>query len=215
MTVSVDSNKTAAGGGAFTTTWANRPSSAPGTHLYFFTDVGEYGALFQYSGGRWRALNGFAALKQLASASSNIGATQTVVLQTLAPAGLINTGDSIRVFTAVSKSGTTDAMAFAVRVGTAGTTGDTAVLSFASGLSAASRTGGFFSEIKLTASTTMQAMGSSGLINTYGGSTATAQAVGTTIVDASANALYISVSIAGGATDSVVLTHGRIELITP
>lgn len=201
-----------------TFTWATKPSSAANGSLIFVSDVGESGTLFQYGGSRWRPVGGQAALKTLGAASANVANSETIVLQTLIPASAWQTYDTLRLWLVMTKSGTTDAGNLTVRVGTAGTTGDTAItgLSAFQFLSAANTSGGLIFDIKLLSATSAQKMGLDGSgAGSYTGGSASG-ALATTITDASANALYLSVGIASaGATNTVSLASGHIHLITP
>ena len=201
-----------------TTTWANRPTTADPLHLYLFTDVGSSGTLMRYANGRWRPLAGQAMLASLGASVSGVTNSETIVLQTLIPAGAWQTNDTIRLFFTGGKSGTTDTYLITVRVGTAGTTADTAItgLSGFTGMIAANFSAGWIFDIKLNSATSAQRLGSSGAQSGSFTSSAAAVASATTITDASANALYVSLSIySGGATNTVSINNGSILLITP
>lgn len=201
-------------------TWATKPAGVSSGALIFVSDVGEYGTVFQYTGSRWRALNGTAALKTLGAATANITNTETIVMQTQIPAGSWQTNDAIRVWLTATKSGATDSGNLSVRIGTAGTTADTAITGLSAfGLMAASgATGAGIFDIKLLGATSAQKVGGNN-VNTHAyqnASGSTAGAAATTITDATANALYISVTMASsGATNTVQMLSGQIQLITP
>lgn len=218
MTVSVDTNKTGIASGVFSCTWANKPSSAVTGSLIFVSDVGENGTIFQYTGSRWRAMNGMASLKTLGTAQTGIANSETIALQTLIPAGALQAGDIVRGRLSLTKTGTTDTGTVTVRVGTAGTTGDTAItgLSAFVALAATGVSAGFEFEVRLVSATSAQRLGSTGAnLTAYAGSSSVAASAATVITDASANALYVSVGLASsGATNTVGLQAGLIQLIT-
>lgn len=199
-------------------TWANRSASGVTNALYFATDVGENGTLFQWNGTRWRVLNGTGALKTLGASASGITNSETIVLQASLPAGSWQTNDLIRIRDlSISKSGTTDTGNLSIRIGTAGTTADT-VVTGASALgiiSAANTTYGGEFELKLVSATSAQKTGNSGSAPFAGGNSTTLPAA-TTISDASANALFITATLAStGVTNTLAIQSGRIELVTP
>lgn len=203
-------------------TWSAKPapSTVPAGSMYFASDVGENGTLFQSNGTRWRALNGQAALKCLAAPTGNISNSETNVIQTVLPVGSWQTNDTLRIWLAGSKSGTTDAGNVTVRIGTTGTTADAAITGLAAfalmgptGLTASA-----IFDIKLISSNSAQKLGTN-TANTHGyqqGSGATAAAAATAIADASTNALYVSVNVAsGGSTNTVAVQSAHVQLITP
>lgn len=202
--------------------WANRPAanSVPLGTMVFMSDIGENGRLFQSNGTRWLPSSSTARLAKLGAPVSGITNTAQIVLRALLPANAWQTNDTIGVHLMMGKSGTTDTGLVTVYIGTTGTTSDTAVtgLSALAVMIAANRSGGFDYEIKLLSATSAQRMGT--IIATGAGSTAGATTSSvpsaTTITDASANPLYISVAIAsGGATDTISVQDAHIRLETP
>lgn len=200
--------------------WANRPTAGLiAGQLIFVSDVGEFGTIMQWTGARWRPLNGTASLKNLAAPSANIAAVETNVLQTLLPINLLQVGDVLRLWLAATKSGTTDSLNLTVRMGTAGTTGDTAItgLSAFAIMGATGVAGGAIFDIKMISSTSAQKQGTS---NTQNGTYSAllnsgAESAATAITDAAANALYVSVALAStGATNTVKATSAQLHLIT-
>lgn len=186
----------------------------------YATNLGANGSVLQSNGTRWRAVNGTAVLKALAAPVSGVVNSETIVLQTLIPAGAWQTNDTIRIWISGTKSGSTDAYLMSARIGTAGTTADTVItgLSAFSLMTATGLTGGAVFDIKLLSATSVQRTGgtTSGQGTYTAGSSSGAIAAATTISDASANALYVSVSIySGGASNTVAALTGQIQLITP
>lgn len=217
--VAPDSGKTLLGG-IVSTTWANKPTSAASTQLYLMSDVGSSGTIMRYNGTRWRPLAGEAQLATLSAAVTGITNSETIVLQTLIPAGAWQTNDSILVWLATTKSGTTDTGNLSIRVGTAGTTADTAITGYSafSIMATGSQSGAGLYEIKLASATSALKVGNAAAAtHAYQSSgSSTAAVVATTITDASANALYVSIGLASsGATNTLTAQSGRIQLITP
>ena len=218
--VSIDFGKTGTSPFVSGSTWSAKPSTAANGSLAFVTDVGEGGNYYQYSTAltRWRALNGVATIKDLGAPSANVAASETIVLQALIPAGAWQTNDVLRIYVDLSKSGTTDTGALAIRIGTAGTTADTAVFNLASYMAAATQSSGNIFDLKLLSATSVRRQGYTSTSNghTYLGNSSNALDAAVTITSAAANALYVSVSIASsGATNTVAMTGGQIQLITP
>lgn len=217
MPVAVDASKTLLTG-IISTTWANRPASAGNGQIYLFTDLGASGTLMRYAGSRWRPLAGQAQLASLGAAVTGIATSETNVLQTLIPAGAWQNNDTLRVFITGAKSGTTNSLQFFVRVGTAGTTADTVITGMSGHvlLGAAQVAGGAIYDIKLISATSAQKIGSNQSATMSYAIGTTAAAAATTITDASANALYVSVNInSSGSPDTVSATSAQIVLVTP
>lgn len=191
-------------------TWANIPAAGNAGRMHFVSNAGTKGSVWLDDGTRWKPLNGFATLATLDTASSNIGNTETIVFQYLIPAGMWQTGDILRVYYGIEKSGTTDTLGFNVHVGTAGTTADTAVVNSTSLMSAANRYYASYVDMRLnSANSAQQTTPNFGI----SGTAATLAAV--TISSASANALYISVGInSSGTTDTVALRSSSVQLFS-
>lgn len=196
------------------TTWANKPSNAPSNAPYFISDAGTKGSFWYYDGTRWKPMNGNAVLATLDTASSNIANSETVVTQYLIPANLWQTNDRIRIYNVVTKSGTTDASTYRIRLGTAGTTADTAIFAGTSFLSAAQRTYAGIYEFRLASATSVQALMPNSIYG-YSNAIATAFPSPTTVSSASANALYLSICIlSNGTTDTVQLVDSQFQLVS-
>jgi hypothetical protein len=186
--------------------------------MYLFTDLGASGTLMRYAGSRWRPLAGQAQLASLGAAVTGIANSETIVLQTLIPAGAWQTNDSIRVWFAGTKSGTTDSQLLTVRVGLAGTTADTAITGLSAYVfaNAAGVTGAGIYDIKLVSATSALRIGPGSAASSGYYTNLSSISSATSITDASANALYVSVSTySSGASNTVSVTSGQIQLITP
>lgn len=193
------------------TTWASIPAAGTAGKMVFVSNAGTKGSMWLDDGTRWKPLNGIATLATLDTTSANIGNTQTVVFQYLIPAGMWQVGDRIRIYSTFVKSGTTDTGTWYLTVGTAGTIFDTTIIS-STQLTAGNRQIGNIWEFRLESATSLQPIASSA--GGYGTPTSTAQPAPSTISSATANALYVSVSIKGGTTDTVKLVDGQIELVS-
>jgi hypothetical protein len=225
MAVTTDSSKTGIGGplwagsGAYATISSIFPAANFSGYMALATDLGSLPGTYLVSDGtRWKILGGTATLKQLGAAAGGVTNTESLVLQTLIPAGAMRQYDSLRFWMSLTKSGTTDALNLTLRIGTAGTTADAAVISLAGAVSAASLTFGGVFDLKMLTTTSAQRAGTGAVtgISSYSGQTGTAQSVAVTIPDISANAVYASIGIvSAGTTNTVGMTSGHIQLLTP
>ena len=199
--------------------WASIPAASgfPAGTLWYVTDIGAAGSYWISNGTRWTPMGGRLTLKNLGAPVTGVANSETIVLQTLIPAGMLQTNDLLRILVAASKSGTTDSMNMNVRVGTAGTTSDTAVNTGTGALAAPSRNLGLILDFSLASATTLQRNGvSTANLGSYTGTSTTATPSAVTISSAAANALYVSVSIASSSTNNTVaIQAGQIELVTP
>jgi hypothetical protein len=164
--------------------------------------------------------SGVTQLKTLGASVSAINNTETVVMQALLAPGQWQTNGYLRIELTGGKSGTTDTFRLNVRIGTAGTTGDTAItgLSDLTIINAAGQYGGWVFDIKLNSATSAQKMGvTTAVTTTYSSaSLAAANVAATTISSAATNALYVTVTAnSSSTTDTVSVTSGRILLIAP
>lgn len=198
-------------------TWATKPTAGVAGRQIRITDVGNEDTIWVDTGTRWKPANGRAVLAALDTVSSNIANTDTVVFSKQIPAGVLGVGDRLRLRMATSKSGTTDTLQLSVRIGTAGTTSDTRVWNGSAYLAAANRTGGSDFDIRLESATSVLVLPNSGSTTvSLGHSTVVnaAAAAAVAITDASANALYVVVSIQSSSTnDTVNLRDAQLELV--
>lgn len=195
-------------------TWANLPAAGAAGRISFVSNAGTKGSHWFDDGTRWKPLNGSAVLATLDAASGNIANSESIVFQYQMPANLWQVGDRLRVFLGQAKSGTTDGLTTNLRIGTAGTTADTALFALTT-IAAANRQGGLEFDIRLDSVTTARTMPSSRSPGGYASFSTVAWDAAATISSASANALWISVGIlSGGATDTVQLAHAELTLIS-
>lgn len=202
--------------------WANRPTSPRVGTQIIVSDAQD--AIMVWNGTRWRPLSGVLPLKALGAPVSGLALSETIVLQGYLPAGFAQVYDAIRVFTGPTKTGTTDQGNIAVRVGTTGTVADLQINTPAAGnwIGNSALAGGTGPvEYRFESATTFRHSGnaggsSTGWANSYGGSSAGAQPAAVTIPSMAANGLYISIGVwCTGATNTIGLSTGRIELVTP
>ena len=151
-------------------------------------------------------------LASLNAVSSNINNTETVVLQALVPAGSWLVGTMIELPNlGATKSGTTDTCAIKIRVGTAGTSADTQILTN-SPLGAANRAWNGQAVMRLDSATTVLPVGGNSAGFQQGTANSALSAV--TISSAASNALYVSVTLASSSTnDTVALAMGSIWMV--
>lgn len=198
--------------------FASLPAAAAGNagKILRVTDMGPSGAgaLFISTGSRWVPLNGMLNVAR-ATPQSGIGTGETLAMQGLVPAGVLKTGDLLRFFFSLTKSGTTDSCTHRVRIGTAGTTADTQIWT-GNILAAANQSGAFMSEIAIVSATSVQRTGQGGLtVGSYSIANNTATPAAVAISSADSNPLYVSLFLlSSGATNTVGINAGQIQLIT-
>lgn len=180
------------------------------------TDVGtnSAGSLWISNGTvRWTPVGGALTLAHLGTSTGNITNSETVVVSRSIPAGVILDGDLIRIGFHSTKSGTTDSLNCVVRVGTAGTTADTAVWTGTTVVGAASTSGSMLVDLKRFSATTVGKVGppATGFSNTAAG----AQPAAATITSWDTTAQFITLTFASsGATNTVTCSGAMIQLIT-
>lgn len=197
-------------------TWATKPAatSLPAGTQIRITDIGTDGTMWFSTGTRYKLVGGKAIIKGLGNSVSGIANSETIVMQALMPAGAVQTNDTVRVWVTATKSGTTDSATMIVHVGTAGTTADTTVVSN-SIMGAANRTYGGIFDLKLTSATGLTRSGANSANGSYTVSNSAAGGA-TAITDASANALYWTVTLQSSSTNDTVGSIGaQFELVTP
>lgn len=225
MSVAVDNRKTLGSMlylGEMTA--AQLPPAPPNRATAFVSDCGAYGALLIYLNGRWRPISGSVVLTNRGAPISGIAQVETIVLQGFIPAPLLQLYDAIRVWTGPTKTGLTDQGNVAWRCGIAGTTADTQINTPAAGnwignSALAGGTGPY--DYRIESLTSIRHCGnagasSSGWASSYGGSSAGAQPAAVVIPSVATNGLYFSLGVLStGATNTIGMSTGRIEWITP
>lgn len=155
--------------------------------------------------------SGRTLVKSLNATTATVANTETVVLQYLIPAGSWLTGTAYELDKLVAlKSGTTDTGTIKIRIGTAGTTADTSIMSVAA-LSTATRQWRGDASIRLESATTVLPSGGTSGGFLQGNAAGALAAI--TISNVS-NALYLSVTLASSSTnDTVALAMGSIWMV--
>lgn len=200
-------------------TFAARPASPATGTLVWFSNVGDGGSLWRYTGTRWKPVNGTVVLATLDADSAGINGTNTIVFKPTnpLPASLPQIGDRLRLRVSLFKSGATDAGNWSVYVGSLGTTSDAAIISAGSVLIAANRSVAMAMDFRIFSATQVQLVNNSGATtgNTYGYSSVTNTAVvgpvSLTGGDTTAVPLFFSVAIQGGATNTVTMRDAQLE----
>lgn len=195
------------------TTWANKPSAYITGQPVFISNAGTKGSHWFYDGTRWKPVGGSCVLATLDSASSAINNSITIAFQYQMPAGLLQTGDRLRVALSITKSGTTDAGGVRGYCGTAGTTGDTGLFSLTA-MAAATLQQSYLLDFRLESATSLQMLASSNAPMGYGQASTVALASPVSISSASANALYFSIGLnSGGTTNTLQAVDAQLTLI--
>jgi hypothetical protein len=183
-------------------TWATKPSAASnvGT-VILVTDVGAGtggaggGNLFIATPSRWKPAGGNITLDSVDTANSAVANTTEQQLNPnhiVIPAGLIGTFDRLRLWVAVSKSGTVDTATIQIKFGPLGTTADPAIASFA--LATTNQTDGVLLEFKKTSATSLQKQGNASGDQSYSGPNANAYPAAVTVSNMDSNPMYLSIT---------------------
>lgn len=138
-----------------------------------------------------------------------------VVKSALVAAGLLRACRKFRVLVALGKNGTTDAATSeTLRVGTAGTTGDTSTFAYTA-MSAANRSLPIAIEFVVSSSTQLRLHGPQNNLGWNGTGSGVVNPTLTTISNLDSNALYFSLCIDIAGTTNAPQVHSlEIELLT-
>lgn len=201
--------------------WASIPAAGNAGKVVRVSNIGTSGSLWMDDGTRWKPVSGCVTLKTMAAASSSIGNTDTLVFSYQLPAAVLQTGDRLNLRYSGAKSGTADTMVIVVRIGTAGTTADTAVGGLSAALGAANRSGGGFQEYRFDSTTTVLRLASAGGTTFANGaySSAVAAAFPAAVTlgggQSVSDSLFVSITIqSNGTTDTVQLMDAYLQLCT-
>lgn len=181
--------------------------------MVYASDYGVDGAVLRSNGTRWKPLGGLATLKSLDTPSASIGTAETIVFQYQMPANLLVVKDRLRLRFAMTKSGSTDLGTMRLRVGAAGTTADTQVLSQAP-LTATILAGAIDTDWRVESATSLLKLGitANGSPLGYSQTSTTAAAAAVTISNINTS-LFVSVSIlSAGVSDTVILQDAQLQL---
>lgn len=194
-----------------TFTHATLPASYPTGLPVFVSNVGAKGSHWCFDGTYWNPVNGIALLSAMDATSASINNSETIVHQYQLPAAVLRVGSKLRVAYGATKSGTTDTGIIRVRLGSNGTTGDTAIYSVTA-MAASARQVGHISDFRVESATTVLGLPSSQ--GGYGASSTTAFPTAYTVNNIS-GALYVNFSLYSSSTnDTVALTHAQLWLMS-
>lgn len=186
-------------------TWATIPSAASNTGAQVFvSDVGQGGSYWYSDGTRWRAVGGSYVIKGITSPVTSDGTTtEAVIAQVALPPGLFRTGDYLRVFFAMTKSGTVDTNTCRWRLGTAGTTSDAALNSVSQPATTVIALGTHWAlrAASNTTGTLASLPGASG----FGTSTGSLSSVGSLNFSSNTNYLSLTADMTTGGIETVTL----------
>jgi hypothetical protein len=180
------------------TTIASLPAAGTAGKIVRVSNAGANGALYMDNGSKWKPLQNTFLLKTLDQPVAGTVGTEVIMLQYQFPAGLWQVGDVLRLWTNVSKSGTTTTCIGDLRAGANGTTGDTAVFSITQLTAGAHQFSGVY-DIQLFDATHLQLLNN---FNGYGsGGTTTAFGSQILVPNATTTGFFITLSLISGATD--------------
>lgn len=198
--------------------FASLPAAASSTgYVYRVSDANN--ALFVSDGTHWKPVTGSFVLSvqtAVSSASTTGSAVETQFTangaQALIPAAMLYAGCKIRQMFTMSKSANAEAMVIRTRVGTAGTTGDTQVISYS--VTATHQSFGIVQEMIVVDATTLQKSGNA-QYGMNGGATATLPA--TVTISNVSNALYVTNSVLAATpfAESMTMRGYSIEIVFP
>lgn len=194
--------------------WASRGSGSFTGQIKRITDQGPTGGRwFIWDGTVWRPNANYYAVLDQALFTGALNTTEQIAKQFTLPIGLLQ---AIRAFSIRGKwvkGGTTDAMTGRIRIGTAGTTADTQLATFA--LTSAQHTFTFEYKLVQPANTTIRIASHDSLSTSAypNAATTTAYPTDITVPDSSANALIVSLTTQmAGSTDAGKVGQFELEL---
>lgn len=183
-------------GTIFRGTWANKPSASdcPVGSRIVITDLGN--TRWYTNGTRWEPYNNNAVIYNPAdlTLADTAGTTDTVIASKLIPAGVFQVGGMFKLEYSLTKSSAVQVNGN-IRLGTAGTTADTSIMTFTVG--ATNSSFGRMERYKVDSATTTRRLGSgnAGDDDTYDGGSNN-QAGTVTVSDMTTNALYLTATLA-------------------
>lgn len=194
-------------------TWATLPAAGLAGRNAWCSNFGTGGSLLVDTGTRWKPV-GTVTLASLDTAVTLIPNTETIAFQYQIPTAMWTIKDRLRISYTLTKSGAVDTGAVFIRVGTAGTVGDTNIYSGNIAV-AGTRAFGVLTDFRLESATTIQTLGASGNTPGYSIAGAGASTAAVTVTSAAANSLFFNVSIkSNGATDTVGLSDAVLQYIS-
>lgn len=140
-------------------TFATLPSaSANSGRVAVVTDIGYGGSLWRSNGATWEPTSAIDLRKASGTINCPAGTAEGVRDQILIPGGLLKVGSVLDVEGMVTKSGATEGLSLYVRIGSAGTVADAAVLSSTSMITNTNRTSRFTIPIRLAGATSAESV---------------------------------------------------------
>lgn len=164
---------------------------------------GSGGSYWVSDGARWRPLNGSVQLYTMPVRSTMSGTTETMLGQVLVLPGVLQNGDRIELKMSLGKSATAETATLRLRIGTAGTTGDTLITSTSS-LATASISMDSRLKYRRQSATTVQKLGTSATFTGVEGSVASgAFPAANTVANMDSSGVYFSITAAMSSTVEV------------
>jgi len=165
---------------------------------------------------RWRGDNGQVVKENAADVVINT-ASETICVQWQAKAGLLGNRAVVRLVIDDADSGTTTTYTGRVRVGTAGTTGDTQVIANATWMTAVGRAAGTTIDFERRSATLVSQRGglATGSNSAYMEATSSgARAADVAVSDMDANDVYFSLTMQpNNTTDTLTIYGGSIAIL--
>lgn len=194
--------------------WAARGSGTYVGQLKRITDIGPTGGtLFSWNGSVWYLVaRAILAYDLSLHTAATLDTNENILASYTMPAGLLKAGRMLTFNLGFAKDGTTDNMTGRLRIGSLGTTADTAISSLSNGTMIASQRSGCIQTIldTATANTTLRHLGLLSFNSGFSaGASATVWPSDVTVADFTSNPLIASFSSTmGGATN-----HGQVAQI--
>lgn len=191
-------------------TWATKPASPVTGVPYFISDVGVKGSHWYFDGTLWQPVGGAVLLASMNTAVTGLTNVEVVTFSYQMPAALLQLKNRLRTVVTLSKSGTTDTGGLRVRLGTAGTTADTAIVTTTT-MAASAQHAGVIMEHRVESATSVQILARNDL--GYGGTNTGAQSAPVTVANIS-NSLFWDVGALSSSTNNTVgITDVQLWLI--
>lgn len=182
-------------------TFANLPAAASSTgRIYRVSDIGPKGTYWVSDGTIWKPF-GRQLILSLDTKAAGLTNVEAISANVLLPANCLALKSRIEYRASVDKSGTTDTGRLRLRIGTAGTTGDTVLLD-SQVMTAAQQSFGGIYEYRVETATTIQNMANNA--SGYGAGSTSAYSAAVTVSSVASNPLYLNVSAVSSSTNNTV-----------
>lgn len=179
---------------------------------FLVTNYGHGGSMWRCSGtvGDWFPAAPIKIYENTAVVSGVTGTSAQVLVAIPIEANLLQ-NKVFRVMVTFGKTGATDTMSPVIRMGSAGTVSDNAVITFAA-FSAAVRSAGYDAWMRMASATSAEKLGGAAGSN-FAGTTTSAVISSTSAVAAVTSANYITITTTmGGSTDTPQLGYVAVEI---